>query len=245
MTGVRLTRHVFGQLARTKRLVGLTLLAAVPGLVAWIAGGGESDVEKLEIYDIIVSNVSGATLSIAVLVLGAAAMRDERDSGTLPFLYLSPIPRWRFAIATWLGASGVAIIVAGGGWLVGWIGLGVGSGDWSHAWAALPAYLAGAIGYSAIFIPVGYLFSRAILVGLAYVFIWEGILTTLISGIAASSVWKTALSIFADLRELPRDALEALGPVLPGVGGGVAKLAGVVVVSVAAFTWALKTRDAL
>jgi ABC-2 type transport system permease protein len=245
MTNLRLIRHVFGQLARGRRLVGLTLLASVPGLVAWIAGGGETDVARLEIYDVVVSTVSGATLSIAVLVLGAAAMRDERDSGTLPFLYLSPIPRWRFAVATWLGAAGVATLVAVGGWLVGWVGLGIGSGNWVHAWAALPAYVAGAIGYSAIFIPVGYLFSRAILVGLAYVFIWEGILTTLISGIAASSVWKTALSIFADLRQLPRDALDALGPVLPGAGGGAAKLVGVVVVSLAVFTWALRTRDAL
>ncbi len=245
MTTVRLIRHVFGQLARGRRLLGLTLLASVPGLVAWIAGGGETDADKLDIYDIVVSTVSGATLSIAVLVLGAAAMRDERDAGTLPFLYLSPVPRWRFAVATWLGASGAAILVAVGGWLVGWVGVGVGSGDWAHAWASLPAYVAGAVGYTAIFIPVGYLFSRAILVGLAYVFIWEGLLTTLISGIAASSVWKTALSIFADLRELPRDALDALGPVLPGVGGGVAKLVGVVLVSLAIFTWALRTRDAL
>lgn len=245
MTNLRLARHVFGQLARGRRLFGLTLLASVPGLVAWIAGGGESDLDKLEIYDIIIATVSGATLSIAVLVLGAAAMRDERDAGTLPFLYLSPIPRWRFALSVWLGASGVAIVVSLGGWLVGWLGLGVAAGDWGHAWASLPAYVAAAIGYSAIFIPVGYLFGRAILVGLAYVFIWEGILTTLISGIAASSVWKTALSIFADLRDLPRDALDALGPVLPGAGGGVAKLAGVVVVSLAIFTWALRTRDAL
>ncbi len=245
MMNFRLVTHVFGQLARPRRLAGLTVLAAVPGLVAWIAGGGESTVDKLDIYDIIIATVSGATLSIAVLVLGAAAMRDERDSGTLPFLYLSPIPRWWFATATWIAASGVSMLVAAGGWLVGWIGLGLGAGDWNHAWAALPAYLAAAVGYSAIFIPVGYLFSRAILVGLAYVFIWEGILTTLISGIAASSVWKTALSIFADLRELPRDALDALGPVLPGAGGGVAKLVGVVLVSLAIFTWALRTRDAL
>lgn len=245
MTTVRLVRHVFGQLARRRRLFGLTLLASVPGLVAWIAGGGEVDADKLAIYDIVVATVSGATLSIAVLVLGAAAMRDERDSGTLPFLYLSPIPRWRFAVATWIGASGVAIIVAVGGWLVGWVGLGIGSGDWSHAWASLPAYVAGAVGYTAIFLPVGYVFSRAILVGLAYVFIWEGILTTLISGIAASSVWKTALSIFADLRVLPRDALDALGPVLPGAGGGATKIVGVVLVSLSIFTWALRTRDAL
>jgi ABC-2 type transport system permease protein len=245
MTNWRLITHVFGQLARRKRLLGLTALSAVPGLVAWIAGGGESAADKLEIYDIIIATVSGATLSIAVLVLGAAAMRDERDSGTLPFLFMSPIPRWWFATATWIAASGVSIIVAVGGWLVGWIGLGLGSGDWGHALAALPAYLAAAIGYSAVFIPIGYLFNRAILVGLAYVFIWEGILTTLVSGIAASSVWRTALSMFADLRELPRDALDALGPVLPGVGGAIAKLVGVVVVSVAVFTWALRTRDAL
>lgn len=245
MTNLRLARHVFGQLARGRRLFGLSLLASVPGLVAWIAGGGETDAAKLEIYDIVVATVSGATLSIAVLVLGAAAMRDERDSGTLPFLYLSPIPRWRFAVATWFGAAGVAILVAVAGWLVGFVGLGVGSGVWGHAWASLPAYLAGAVGYSAVFLPVGYVFRRAILVGLAYVFIWEGILTTLISGIAASSVWKTALSIFADLRVLPRDALDALGPVLPGAGGGVAKIAGVVLVSLSIFTWALRSRDAL
>jgi ABC-2 type transport system permease protein len=245
MMSLRLVTHVFGQLARPKRLLGLTALAAVPGLVAWIAGGGESTADKLDIYDIVVATVSGATLSIAVLVLGAAAMRDERDAGTLPFLYMSPIPRWRFATATWIAASGVSVLVAVGGWLVGSIGLGLGSGDWGHAWAALPAYLAAAMGYSAVFIPVGYLFNRAILVGLAYVFIWEGILTTLVSGIAASSVWRTALSMFADLRELPRDAMDALGPVLPGIGGALAKLIGVVVVSLAVFTWALRSRDAL
>jgi ABC-2 type transport system permease protein len=245
MTNLRLIRHVFGQLARRKRLFGLTALASVPGLVAWIAGGGESAADKLDIYDIVVATASGATLSIAVLVLGAAAMRDERDAGTLPFLYMAPIPRWWFATATWIAASGVAVVVAVGGWLIGWIGLGIGSGDWGYALASLPAYVTAAIGYSAIFIPIGYLFSRAILVGLAYVFIWEGILTTLVSGIAASSVWKTALSVFADIRELPRDALDALGPVLPGVGGAVAKLVGVVVVSLAVFTWALRTRDAL
>jgi ABC-2 type transport system permease protein len=245
MMSLRLVTQVFGQLARPKRLLGLTALAAVPGLVAWIAGGGESTADKLDIYDIVVATVSGATLSIAVLVLGAAAMRDERDAGTLPFLYMSPIPRWRFATATWIAASGVSVLVAVGGWLVGSIGLGLGSGDWGHAWAALPAYLAAAMGYSAVFIPVGYLFNRAILVGLAYVFIWEGILTTLVSGIAASSVWRTALSMFADLRELPRDAMDALGPVLPGIGGALAKLIGVVVVSLAVFTWALRSRDAL
>lgn len=245
MSDLRLARHLFGQLTRVRRMLGLVALAAVPGLVAWIAGGGESTADKLDIYDIVIASVSGASLSIAVLVIGAAVMRDERDAGTLPFLYLSPIPRWRFALASWLAAATAASIVAGAGWMFGWIGLGLSSGDWGHALAALPAYLAAALGYSALFLPIGYLFTRAILVGLAYVFIWEGILTTLVSGIAASSVWRTAVSIFADIRELPRDALDVLGPVEPGLGGGSVKIVGVVVIAIAFFAWALRTRDAL
>ena len=38
---------------------------------------------------------------------------------------------------------------------------------------------------------------------------------------------------------------ESLGPVAPGVGGGVAKIAAVVALGLAVLTWALKRRDAL
>lgn len=245
MSELRLVRHVFGQLARRRRLLGLLALASVPGLVAWIAGGGEAVSAKLEIYDIVISAVSGGTLAIAVLVVGAAAMRDERDAGTLPFLFLSPIPRWRFAASVWLGAAGISVLIATVGWAVGWLGLGLSAGEWTHSFAAYPAYLAAALGYSAVFLPIGYLFDRAILIGLAYVFVWEGILTTLMSGIAASSVWRTAMSIFADLTDLPRDALDALGPVTAGAGGGALKIVGLVIVAVSAFAWIIRTRDAL
>jgi hypothetical protein len=54
------------------------------------------------------------------------------------------------------------------------------------------------------------------------------------------------VSIYAGLdNDLGEVASEALGPVTPGVGGGVAKLAGVVVVGLVVLTWALKKRDAL
>lgn len=245
MINLRLARHFVGQLARGRRLLGLMALASVPGLVAWIAIASETSSSATELYDNVVASVSNGTLSIAVLVIGAAVMRDERDAGTLPFLYLSPVPRWRFAVSAWAAAATVSVGVATVGWGVGLLGLGVSSGDWNHAWAMLPAYVAAALAYSALFLPIGYLFNRAILVGLAYVFIWEGIFTSLVSGLAASSIWRTALSMTADLTELPRDALDVLGPVLPGLWGGAAKTVVIVVVATAAFTWSLRARDAL
>ena len=245
MTFVRLARHVAGQLVRGRRLYGMVALSAIPGLIAWIAGGGESVSDKLQIYDDVIANLSGITLSIAVLVLGVAAMRDEQDGGTLPFLYLSPIARWRFAVASWVGASSVALLVAVGGWTIGWLGVGMSTGEWTHPLAVLPAYLAAALGYTAIFLPVGYLFKRATLAGLAYVFVWERILTRVMSGLAPSSIWRTALSIFGGIRDLSGEALEALESVAPSVSDGVLKMAVTIVVGLAVFTWALRTRDAL
>ena len=245
MIDVRLIRHLIGQLTRGRRLLGLFALAAVPGVVAWLVVRGDPVSQAVGTYDEVMASVTGATLSIAVLVIGAAVMRDERDGGTLPFLFLSPIPRWRFALSAWAAAGLVSTLVAVGGWAVGLVGFGFSTGEWGHPLAVLPAYVAAALAYSALFLPIGYLFNRAILVGLAYVFIWEGILTSLVSGLAASSVWRTALSITADLRLMPQGALEVLGPVAPGVWGGVSKVAAVVIVATGLFTWALRTRDAL
>lgn len=245
MIDLRLIRHLIGQLTRGRRLLGLFALAAVPGVVAWLVVRDDPVSQAVGTYDEVMASVTGATLSIAVLVIGAAVMRDERDAGTLPFLFLSPIPRWRFALSAWAAAASVSTLVAVGGWAVGLVGFGISTGEWGHPLAVLPAYVAAALAYSALFLPIGYLFNRAILVGLAYVFIWEGILTSLVSGLAASSVWRTALSITADLRLLPRDALDILGPVAPGVWGGVSKVAAVVIVATGLFAWALRTRDAL
>jgi ABC-2 type transport system permease protein len=131
------------------------------------------------------------------------------------------------------------------GWTVGFLAMGILTGSWGLAIPALGLYAAAAIGYTAVFVPLGYLFTRAVLVGLAYVFVWEGIITSFVTGLSASSVWRTAMSIYADILVLPEDALGTLGPVAPGVGGGVLKLAGTVLVGVTALTWALRKRDAL
>jgi hypothetical protein len=121
------------------------------------------------------------------------------------------------------------------------VGAGVGVGL-----AAVPTYLAAAVGYSAVFVPAGYLIPRVVLVGLGYVVVWEQIVARLVTGVANTSVWRFALSIYAEL--VPRGGAEldgALGPVTPGAGGGLAKVAVVVALGVGALTWALRRRDAL
>lgn len=242
---VQLILHLFRQLARGKRLVGLVALASVAGVVAWLSALDTGSGRAGTVYHEVVANAAGPTLAIATLVLGAATMRDERDGGTLPYLYLQPIGRWRFAFSAWIAGAGAALVVSLAGWLVSWLGAWATTGSAVHAVPAISVYAASAVGYSALFLPLGYLFSRAILIGLGFVFVWEGIITTFVSGLAAASVWRTAVSIYAGLVELPSGALEALGPVQPGVWGGLAKVLATVAFGVTLLAWAVKYRDAL
>ncbi|MGB8361384.1 MAG: hypothetical protein WCE80_08305, partial [Acidimicrobiia bacterium] len=87
----------------------------------------------------------------------------------------------------------------------------------------------------------------SILVGLGYIIVIESILAAVVSGLAQISIWRIALSIFADVTPYwdQPNAGDMLGPVTPGVGGGLVKLAVVLVVGLATLTWALRRRDAL
>lgn len=239
--------HLFRRLVRGRRLLGMIALASVPGILTWISLSGSTGGvgDPVAVYHGINGTGPAATLSIAVLVLGAATLRDERDAGTLPYLFLSPVGRVSFAVSAWLAAAGAAVLVAVAGWAVGAIGLTVTTGSLGPAFPALAAYVAAAVGYSALFLPLGYLFSRSILVGIAYVFVWEGILAAFMPGLGASSVWRTALSIYGDLTVLPPEPADLLGGVAPGTGGGLLKLAVMVVLGVGVLVWALRSRDAV
>jgi hypothetical protein len=107
--------------------------------------------------------------------------------------------------------------------------------------------VAAGIGYAAVFVPLGYLVPRAVLVGLGYIVVVESILGSVVTGFAQLSIWRIALSIYADVAPNwdPENAGDLLGPVTPGVGGGVIKIAGLLVAGFLVLNWALRRRDAL
>lgn len=242
---LRLSVHLFRRVVRGKRLVGSIALASIAGLAAWVSTIGESRAEAEVVFKEITSSVPAATLSIAVLFLATAVLRDERDGGTLPFLFITPISRPVFALSAWIAAAAASVVVAVGGWVLVLLAGGLGVGSWTIAFPVLVTYVVAAVAYSSIFVPLGYLFARSLFVGLGYVFVWEGILATFVTGLSASSVWRISLAVYADLTQLPRDALDVLGSVLPGAGGSLITVAILVFLGVSVLTWALRYRDAV
>jgi len=240
-----LFRHQLRKLLRRGRLIGLGLLAAVPALVIFVVGSATGSVSNQELVGI-VATVGATTFPIAALILAGATLRDEKDDGTLAYLYLAPIPRPIMALTS-IGAAvaATALVGLGAAALVLVAGLAVGA-DLAVGLATFPLYLVTAVGYSALFVPVGYLIPRVILTGLGYVIVWEQIVARLVTGVANTSVWRFGLSIYSDIIEGGGNELTlALGPVTPGTWGGITKVAAVLTIGWSALTYSLHRRDAL
>jgi ABC-type transport system involved in multi-copper enzyme maturation permease subunit len=240
-----LTMHLYRRLMRRGRVFWLILLASVPGLIYGVAGIDLSPDDLSEAFIGIMLSV-GFTYAIAALILTVSTLRDERDAGTLPYIYMRPIPRISLAVSSLLAGVLAAGTIAVGGWLATVLAGLIHGADMSVVLPGAALLLAAAVGYAAIFVPVGYMFSRSVLVGLGYLILVELALSGLVSGLAQLSIWRIAASIYVDMVDttgLPVD--EALGAVAPGVGGGLVKLSVVLVLGLAVLTWALRKRDAL
>lgn len=240
-----LTGHLYRRLMRRSRVIWLVLLASVPGLIIAIAGMELASEDLSRTFVGIMVSV-GFTYAIAALILTVSTLGDERDAGTLPYVYMRPIPRLSLAVSSLLAGILAAATIAIGGWLSTVAAGLIHGADMSVVMPGAALLLTAAVGYAAIFVPVGYLFSRSVLVGLGYLILVELALSGLVAGLAQLSIWRIAGSIYLDLVEVGGiDAEELLGAVAPGVGGGLVKLAVVLMLGTALLTWALRTRDAL
>jgi len=242
---VALALHLYRRIMRRGRVIGLLALSSVPALVFWLAAFDAPDDDLTALYTDTISSV-GYTFAIAALILTTATLRDERDSGTLPYIYMRPIARLSMAVQSIAAGTAAALVIGVGGWLACVLAsLAVGGGI-DMPLPSLALFVAAAFGYAAIFVPLGYLVPRALLVGLGYILVLETILAYAVEGIAQFSIWRISLSIYAGLEDGIGEVAQAnLGPVTPGVGGGIAKLAIVLLLGLVALTWALRKRDAL
>ena len=240
-----LTLHLYRRLMRRSRGVWLILLASVPGLIFAVAGI-DFDADDLSEGFVAILLSVGFTYALAALILTVSTLRDERDAGTLPYLYMRPISRFSIAISSLLAGILAAGTIAVGGWLSTVIAGLIHGADMSVVMSGAALLLAAAVGYAAIFVPIGYLFSRSVLVGLGYIILLELALSGLVSGLAQLSIWRIAGSIYVDLADVSGIEVDVvLGAVAPGVGGGLVKLGIALVVGLAVLTWALRRRDAL
>ena len=192
--GAIVTVTLRGLLGR-RRMVLMLLLASLPvlvGLLIRIAGGSRDTAEILDAL------VIRTVLPLVALIVGTAAIGSEIEDGTAVFLLVKPIPRWRIALAKLLVAAGLtAVLIVPPIVLTGILVSGAGGESLGTAFGFALAALAGGTAYAGAFTALGALTSRALIVGLAYVLLWEGVLAGLLEGTRFLSIRQATLGLAA------------------------------------------------
>jgi ABC-2 type transport system permease protein len=230
-----------------KRLVALGLVGIVPTIVMVVTANRLTpDAMIARFYDGPFGILFYLVMPITSMVIGAGAMGDERRDGTLSFLLLRPIPRWEIIGAKLVAAWSAVVLVAGGSAVLAAVALGVRSGYWTPVLPILIGISISGLGYTAVFLILGHITSRAVLIGLVYNFIWESGITGAAPALANVSLLRIGMTAYAAMVPASQAAIsDMVVGLAPGPFGAVAKSVVIAVLAVLALGWILRTRDAV
>ena len=189
------------QLLGRWRVLVILLLAAMPTLlILLIRALGEAELAfEGEVINIIIDGmVIGGILPIVTMTLATAAFGNELEDKTLYYLVLKPVSRVSIVLAKLLATLGVAVplVVASGVVASALIGAE------TRILGTLALALAASVTtYASIFTLAGLLTPRALAYGLVYVLVWEGLLSTIVSGNGYLSVRGYTLALLHGMDE--------------------------------------------
>ncbi len=233
------------QLLGGKRLIFLGLLTALPAVVMALIGRGSSPARAfMDFHGPPMAILLLILLPIVSLVFGASALGDERRDQTLSFLVLRPVPRTAIVVAKLLAAWVASFLLVAVGGVAAAVVQAIYSGHTRPIGPVVLAVAISALAYSSVFLLVGYLTNRAVLIGLAYFFIWESGITMGVASLATVSLFRIGLTAYLGLvPEASGDLNEALGSATPGAGGAMAKAAVIAALATLLTTALLRRRD--
>jgi ABC-2 type transport system permease protein len=181
-------------LLNRRRTVLLALLGVLMiGIVGLYLLSNPTPEQALEVTRTLLSDLAlGVLLPLVAVIVGTAAIGSELDDGTIVYLLARPVPRWRIVIVKLLVAWVVVTILVAPATLVAGL---VGQDDPALAIAFAVSAAIGALEYVAIFVALSLITSRALIIGLAYVVVWEGVVAGLFAGTRVISVRQHALAV--------------------------------------------------
>ena len=161
-------------------LVGLAVLSA--------AAGGEP---KNWFEPVVQALGLTVVLPVLALVVGTGVLGSEVEDGTLAHILAKPLPRREIVLSKLVVAVGVTTLVTG----VPLALCGLIAGSARLAGALAVGAFVGSLAYSALFALLSLVARRPVLIGLAYVLIWESLLTNILTGTRVLSIQQYVLAV--------------------------------------------------
>ena len=192
------------QLLSRRRTLLLLLLAGVLVLVAGVFRLAGEEARAVPFTTGLLGSLGiGTLMPLVALLFGTGAIGGEIDDGTAVFLLAKPMSRRTIVISKLVVAAACsALLTCTPMLLAGVIGVG-GLGD-GLVLGMVAAAAIGSVLYTAVFVALSLVTSRALVFGLTYVLIWEGLLSGLFAGTRTFSI-RQITQAFADaIGNLPK-----------------------------------------
>jgi ABC-2 type transport system permease protein len=166
------TALTFRQLFTRRRLVGSALFALSPLLITLVfrATAHPHDATGLQFLRELYSGmVAFVLLPLSAVVFGTAAFGGEIDDGTIVYLLVKDLPRWQIVLSKYVVAVVSTFVMIFVAILLPWLALGAPSDSAPLVQAFTAGIALGAVLYSAIFVTLGMMNKRALVLGLLYI----------------------------------------------------------------------------
>jgi ABC-2 type transport system permease protein len=172
---------------RTRRLLGLIALFALPVVIAALAryyadpvGSKPGETEVILIFYMI----PHALLPLSALLLASGMVQDEVEEQTLTYLLIRPLPRWSIYIAKlWATVLITAVVMALATLatfaVIHWGTEGFWDTEPIRAGKTIALFGLALLAYSALFGALGLLVRRALPLGVVYIIIFEDFLANI------------------------------------------------------------------
>ena len=159
-------------------------LAAVPVLLALVyrLSDPDNDPERWTARVLFFGLTVTAVLPLTALLFGTSVLGDELEDGTAVYLLTKPIKRWQILLpklaAAWVVTAAMLVTSTVASGLLALEG----NGDASMVIGFAVAVAVGALAYACVFVLLSVITTRALIMGLIYVFLWEGAITGIFHG---------------------------------------------------------------
>jgi ABC-2 type transport system permease protein len=206
------------------RIIALLALGAV-AVVLGIAIGSSENADAIDDGTILVANF-GLTLFVPVttLVFASAVLGEPNEDGTLVYLWLRPVRRWRIVAAALAATLTVTLPVVVVPMVLAAAATGAGP---ELVQGALAGCLVATVGYAGIFCWLGLRTKRALVWGLAYILIWEGFVARAGDTASRLAIRANARSLLTHISGGPERLIDVSEPTaiaIPLVAAAVATL---------------------
>jgi ABC-2 type transport system permease protein len=211
-------RVTLRQLLGRRRTILLLLLSAIPVLLALVFWAAKVDEVRGFASGVLDAVAVTLLLPIVAVLFGTAAFGAEIEDGTVVYVLAKPISRWAVVVSKLVGAAGMtafltvaAVLISGA---IVLLPLGEEGAQATRAFVA--AMAVGSICYVSLFLTLSLFTRRALIIGLVYVLVWEGALSTLLPGIANLSIRQYSLGVASAFWPMrAEEARLAAGTALP------------------------------